>query len=687
MRGEAQPFLKFLHGADKRFIIPVYQRNYSWQTQQCAQLFNDLKRLINEPEKKHFFGSVVSSKMENGRKEDYFIIDGQQRLTTLSILLVAIVNLMRDGLSESTNPQLQDRIRDEHLVDKYNPDHRKMRLKPIQDDCDAFDALFESEDEFIQSSNVTANYLFFKEKILQENIGLDDLYDAIGRLEIIDIFLDKDDNPQLIFESLNSTGLALEEGDKIRNYILMSLPPMVQEEFYKKYWHKIEKNTEVDNKFYVSDFIRSYLTLKLSRTIVIRNLYFDFKDYSESFDREELLQDLLHYAEIYQEILNPSKKLGDLQENLIRLDQLDLTVIHPYLLSVLDYWKKGKISILEAKEILFVIESYLFRRLIVGYPSNTLNKIFATLARDVEKRMDAKTSYADIFKHILLIKEQSAKFPTDEEFTENLTTRDIYAFNSRNKHYLFSRFENENSKEQINVIERIKNGDYTIEHIMPQTLSSEWKKALGANYQDIHKKWIHTLANLTLTGYNSKYSNLPFSEKLSMKNGFKDSSLRLNKLVSECERWGERELELRQASLVNKSLELWKYPHSTYVIPQNEVLSYTLADEIDFTNKAISSYEFLGKEVLVSSWKDMFKDIVSQLSKDYPAIINRLAENGEGAISNGEKLTTSHEEFEGRYLYCNTSTASKISALNYFFKNCDIDPEDLTFNILKRSQT
>ena len=683
MRGEAQPFLKFLHGADKRFIIPVYQRNYSWKVQQCEQLYTDLKRLINAPDKKHFFGSIVSSKMENGRKEDYYIIDGQQRLTTLSILLVVIVNLIRDGLVGSDNPQLQDRIRDEHLVDKYNPDDRKMRLKLIQDDCKAFDALFNNEEQFIEVSNITSNYMFFKNSIIKDYLNLDALYEAISRLEIIDIFLDKDDDPQLIFESLNSTGLALEEGDKIRNYILMSLPPVIQEEFYQKYWHTIEENTGLDNNLYVSDFIRSYLTFKLSRTIVIRNLYFDFKAYAESFEKEKLLQDLLYYSELYREILNPSRKLEELQENIFRLNQLDLTVIHPYILSVLDLWKKKSLSTLELKEILLVVESYLFRRLIVGYPSNTLNKIFATLSRDIEKRLDLSINYNEVFKYVLLSKEQNAKFPTDDEFSKSLVNRDIYAFSSRNKHYLFSRLENGDSREQINVIERLKNGEYTIEHIMPQTLSLEWKKSLGSQYQDIHKKWIHTLANLTLTGYNSKYSNSPFSDKLTMDNGFKDSNLRLNNYVSKCTQWGIEELEERQEILIKNSLNLWRYPESSYSTLHNETISYSLVDEMDFTSKTLHSYEFLGILVEVSSWKQMFVNIIDYLYKQYPVIINRLAKSNDLYITDKEALSNSYENFHGKNLYCRTSTNSKITALRYFFKHCDVEQEELTFNILQ----
>ena len=241
MKGEAKSFLKFLDGSDKRFIIPIYQRNYSWQIKQCQQLYEDLKKLIVEPKTPHFFGSIVSSNMENGNREDYLIIDGQQRLTTISLLLIAIVNLLKNNQLQVDDEKLCEKITKRHLVDEFNTDTRKVRLKPVNEDRQAFDALFQDESDFIKTSNVTANYLFFKNTLLEESINLEKMYDAIARLEIIDIFLEKNDNPQLIFESLNSTGLALEEGDKIRNYILMNLPLQIQEEYYENYWYKIEK--------------------------------------------------------------------------------------------------------------------------------------------------------------------------------------------------------------------------------------------------------------------------------------------------------------------------------------------------------------------------------------------------------------------------------------------------------------
>ena len=275
MKGEAKQFLKFIDGSDKRFIIPVYQRNYSWQNKHCAQLLNDLKGLIKKPDAPHFFGSIVSSHMQGGKREDFLIIDGQQRLTTISILLIAIVDLLKHKKVIPKDDRLIEKITKKHLVDEYQEDHRKIRLKPIKDDCKAFDALFGDESDFVDGSNVTSNFRYFRDRILNENIDIDDLYDAISRLQTIDIFLEKDDDPQLIFESLNSTGLELEEGDKIRNFILMGLSSELQEKYYEAFWNKIEKNTH----FKVSDFFKDYLTLKLNRTVVIKDIYFTFKDY------------------------------------------------------------------------------------------------------------------------------------------------------------------------------------------------------------------------------------------------------------------------------------------------------------------------------------------------------------------------------------------------------------------------
>ncbi|AVF45524.1 MULTISPECIES: DUF262 domain-containing protein [Acinetobacter] len=686
MKGEAKQFLKFIDGSDKRFIIPVYQRNYSWQNKHCAQLLNDLKGLIKKPDVPHFFGSIVSSHMQGGKREDFLIIDGQQRLTTISILLIAIVDLLKHKKVIPKDDRLIEKITKKHLVDEYQEDQRKIRLKPIKDDCKAFDALFGDESDFVDGSNVTSNFRYFRDRILNENIDIDDLYDAISRLQTIDIFLEKDDDPQLIFESLNSTGLELEEGDKIRNFILMGLSSELQEKYYEAFWNKIEKNTH----FKVSDFFKDYLTLKLNRTVVIKDIYFTFKDYvkKNNDDIEALLQDLLEYSKLYAIILNPMQYQNSFTAVLVRLSQLEFTVIFPVVLAILKRWNEKNLTDQEVTELLRVTEIFLFRRLIVGLATNALSKIFATLDKDVTKKAQSSqlASYAEIYKYVLLNKEESSRFPNDEEFEQALFSRNIYAMSSKNKAYLFSFLENEESKEQINVIERIKDGTYTIEHIMPQTLSPVWQKELGEKSQQVHEQWLHTLPNLTLTGYNSKYSNRPFKDKLDVENGFKDSNLRLNQYVRECLKWTEDELVERQSRLSKKSLKLWYYPTTSYAPPVEETNEYLLEDDFDFTGYTLVSYTLYDVESKVQSWKEMQIDVVKYLLEQHTTkIMSLCADQKFYDLSLLETTNNFTEISRSVFLYTNCSTRTKINILKKIFEQCDVEQSELSFLIKKDS--
>lgn len=686
MKGEAKQFLKFIDGSDKRFIIPVYQRNYSWQNKHCAQLLNDLKGLIKKPDAPHFFGSIVSSHMQGGKREDFLIIDGQQRLTTISILLIAIVDLLKHKKVIPKDDRLIEKITKKHLVDEYQEDQRKIRLKPIKDDCKAFDALFGDESDFVDGSNVTSNFRYFRDRILNENIDIDDLYDAISRLQTIDIFLEKDDDPQLIFESLNSTGLELEEGDKIRNFILMGLSSELQEKYYEAFWNKIEKNTH----FKVSDFFKDYLTLKLNRTVVIKDIYFTFKDYvkKNNDDIEALLQDLLEYSKLYAIILNPMQYQNSFTAVLVRLSQLEFTVIFPVVLAILKRWNEKNLTDQEVTELLRVTEIFLFRRLIVGLATNALSKIFATLDKDVTKKAQSSqlASYAEIYKYVLLNKEESSRFPNDDEFEQALFSRNIYAMSSKNKAYLFSFLENEESKEQINVIERIKDGTYTIEHIMPQTLSPVWQKELGEKSQQIHEQWLHTLPNLTLTGYNSKYSNRPFKDKLDVENGFKDSNLRLNQYVRECLKWTEDELVERQSRLSKKSLKLWYYPTTSYAPPVEETNEYLLEDDFDFTGYTLVSYTLYDVESKVQSWKEMQIDVVKYLLEQHTTkIMSLCADQKFYDLSLLETTNNFTEISRSVFLYTNCSTRTKINILKKIFEQCDVEQSELSFLIKKDS--
>ena len=224
MKGSECRLIEYMDGSKKRFIIPVYQRNYDWKTENCKQLYDDLVKVVKDNRKSHFFGSLVSYYSPNGKYSDFLVIDGQQRLTTVSLLLLAMYNLIKKGVIVPEDTSLSQQIYEDFLVDKYQPQEKRIKLKPVKNDQRAFGKLFNEESEYIRESNLTANYNYFYNRIQKQEITIDQLFDAIFRLEIINITLENDDNPQLIFESLNSTGLDLSEGDKIRNFILMGLP-------------------------------------------------------------------------------------------------------------------------------------------------------------------------------------------------------------------------------------------------------------------------------------------------------------------------------------------------------------------------------------------------------------------------------------------------------------------------------
>lgn len=693
MHGEAKLLLKFLDGSDNRYIIPVYQRNYDWKPKQCEQLFNDLVQIIKKDRKSHFFGSIVTSAANKGGKSDYLVIDGQQRITTISILFTAMVNLMKSGLVEADDKRLAEKIEKKFLVDEYQTEDRKLRLKPIKDDCVSFDKLITNDPtEFVESSNITQNYYYFENRIKKNEISIDDLYEAIFRLEIIDIFLDKEDNPQLIFESLNSTGLDLTEGDKIRNFILMGLDAKTQENYYEQYWNKIEKCTDYN----VSGFIRNYLTLIQKKIPNINNVYFTFKEYvldkidiENEEDCETILKEMLYYAQIYNKIISAENNPKDVISSILyRLNNIEMTVSYPFLLAMFGHELRKEITSLDVETTLKAIESYIFRRIMCpNYASNALNKVFCNLDSEVMKikNDNQDVSYSDILIYCLQSRVGAAGFPSDKEFTEALTNRDVYHMYKKNREYLFDRFENGNTIERVNVIEMMENGDLTIEHIMPQTLTEEWKNELGSNYQVIYDQNIHTLKNLTLTGYNSKYSNSIFSEKKTIEKGFKDSGLNLNKSLLEYEHWTETEMQDRLNKLLLQANSLWPYPKTNFVPPKKEIDSVTLEDDESLRGRTLISYSYGNvKEHETNIWVEMFKDVIKQIYDEDPSQIRILASD-----KNYENIIISSTEKQGDwfkidtdiYLYTHNSTNAKMRILNKVFDAYGKDKNDLVFNL------
>lgn len=393
MKGSECKFVKYMEGSDKRFVIPVYQRNYDWKTENCKQLYDDLVKIIKGHRKSHFFGSLVSVYNPDGHNEEFLIIDGQQRLTTVSLLFLAMYNLIDQGIIAPETSNLKQRIFEEYLVDKWKPEDTRIKLKPVKNDQMAFGRLFSDPTEHIRESNLTVNYNYFYDRIQKQEISIDELYDAICCLEIINIRLDMEDNPQLIFESLNSTGLDLSEGDKIRNFILMGLPSKEQEDYYEKYWNKIEICTKYD----VSAFIRDYLSVKQQAIPQQKKIYTNFKDFVElgKYETEQLLIEMLAYAKRYQMLLGTSTGNKALDACIARLNRLETTVTRPYFLEVLRLYNENKISLAQVTDIFLTTENYLFRRTICDLPTNALNKIFLMLHREIIRYDGTDDNYVE----------------------------------------------------------------------------------------------------------------------------------------------------------------------------------------------------------------------------------------------------------------------------------------------------
>ena len=681
MKGDAQPLIKFFDGSDKRFIIPLYQRNYDWKEDNCEQLFQDLLKMHHSNRKSHFYGSIVSS-IQAGT-EDRFIIDGQQRITTVSLLLIAMVNAFKVGDIQATDGKLVDKIFKRYLVDEYQEDERKVKLKPIKKDMDAFDALlYKPKEQYLKGSNVTRNYEFFYDKIVKSGLTMDELFETIKKLEVINIKLDEDDDPQLIFESLNSTGLDLSEADKIRNYLLMSLAPAEQDDLYTRYWNPIEESTKYDP----SSFVRDYLTMKQGKIGRIDKIYFIFKEYAENerIGRAELLEEMHHYAKIYSQIDNANMGTEKINRKLNQVRTLDSTVAYPFYMAFFDYAEKNGLSDEEKYRVLDIVEAYWARRIICNLPSNALNKVFATLHRDVLNNMNkavegTNPTYTEVLIYLLLKKGRSSVFPKDDEVKEDFATRQVYKMPANLRMFILERMENRDSKECHDVVKQLTEKTISIEHIMPQTLSDKWKDALGEEWERIHQQYLHTMANLTLTGYNSQYSNLAFLEKRDMEKGFNDSAFRLNNYVKSCNQWTEVEMKQRQHDLLEVFMRLWPMPSTTFEPAKREIESASIEDDdYEFTGKKIQGYFYHNVHYSVNTWKEMLIQMCNHVLLEKRSTIEWLCANEEHGFSHTPE-SWRKELAPGLYVWTDNSTYTKINILRGMLNECNIPLSELVF--------
>ena len=573
MRANDGSFLRLLDGT-KQFTLPIFQRRYSWGKTQCEQLWNDVLR-VGESEniQSHFLGSIVSIGDGSPTVPEFRVIDGQQRLTTLSLLLSAIGRAIE--MKQFDIPIDRSRLEGYFLFNEREDGARRYKQRLTKHDDRTYKQLLDDGQATDNTSLLVENYRFFENKLNHADLKV--VYDGIQKLVIVDIALDSgSDNPQLIFESLNSTGLSLSQADLIRNYMLMGQESKFQDRLYETYWFPMEQSFGEEYIRRFDLFIRDYLTLKTRLIPNKTKVYESFKRYVDEKRQPEALEtvikEIVRYSEHYVCIVlleEPDQTLCGCFED---IRTLGVEVVYPFLLGVYEDYKQGQLGKGEVIKILGLVESYLFRRAICDLQTQGLNRTFAGLIGRIDKE-----DYLHSLKIILSASIGTQRFPSDNDFRREFLTKDVY--NLRVRNYLLRKLENHDRKEPIRV------DDYTIEHVMPQTLTDEWREELGENWNEVHEKYLHTVGNLTLTGYNSEFSNSTFIEKQCMEGGFLDSPLRLNTSLRELERWNESAIVKRAEILTEKACEIWPHHGCSQEHQQGQKGRWTLANHPYFANE------------------------------------------------------------------------------------------------------
>lgn len=561
-------FLKLMETQMKQYLIPIYQRTYSWAEKQCQTLWDDILRVSeSESEKaRHFIGSVVCYKTTEieipGKLTQEIVIDGQQRITTLSLLLIAISRCYEKNEITKQTAQI---IREKYLTNNYQNGDEKYKLLPTNKDKETYIALINGNENEVKepSKEILNNFQFFMGLLEDNEENVTKAYIGLQKLDLVYIGLSTEsDNPQTIFESMNSTGLGLTQGDLLRNYLLLDLEPEKQEELYTKYWRPIELDFTADGyKEKFDYFLRDYLMMIERRTVKLDAGYEEFKDYYEEKDlsKEDLLIGLRRYAKYYSRIFrcsDPNQELNALW-NELKIQRVD--VANPFLIQVYNDYELAmedesiNLTKQDFVDIVKAVNSYVFRRYICDIPTNSLNKTFMLLGANIDKLNYKKNIIAN-----LLLLDDYKEFPNSAKFKEAFMKKDIYS--TRLRFYILEKLENYNHNVPIS----LANSDVTIEHVLPETkvLKEHWRKVLGENWQELQKEYVHTIGNLTLSNraYNSEMQDYSFKDKLGVEGGIKYSHYRISDDIVDCEKWDIEEIKKRADKLSDIALKLWEYP-------------------------------------------------------------------------------------------------------------------------------
>jgi uncharacterized protein with ParB-like and HNH nuclease domain len=667
----------FLQAPNVQFVIPVYQRNYDWTNSECKELLNDILSVETENRGTHFIGSIVfihEGTYSTSEVKELVIIDGQQRLTTINILYVALYRFAKE--QNRTNDA--DRIYNMFLTNQYvQNESSKLKLKQTDSSSKAFDAIINGrETDNLPYSNVIENFNFFRSSITEENFQT--ILNGLNRLIFVEISLERDkDDPQRIFESLNSTGLDLSQSDLIRNFILMDLPPREQTKIFENIWNPIEENAKnlVRQKSLVSDFIRDYLTLKTKRIPNKNKVYPEFKKLYPNKRNEEFFQELEQIKSLsfhYRKFINPSTELDyAIRKELEYLSRLEVNVAFPFLLQVFEDKENGIITKDELIKILKLIQSYTWRRFIVGLPTNALNKIFMTLYSEVDEE-----EYFDSIVRALMKKKGSAKFPRNEEVKIALRDKDVYNTQAKNKYYFFELLENYNNREYVNT----NNELITIEHIFPQNPSAEWLEQLTQDdYFSLKEKYLNTIANLTLSGNNGALSNKDFTAKKHMnidggEQGYVYSRLWLNNYLKTIDSWNMQSFEKRLELIYDRFLKIWELPHYEESIETQEEEEQNIFDADEPRHKKLEYFIFENTKVETDAIAQMYMYVLKEL---YNKNTQLLTSNQQvlKITRHIEDFRSGQEVANGWYVETNLDSTSKVNYLKKLLTIYELEDE------------
>ena len=644
MKASERKITKLFSESDTVFSIPVYQRDYNWQEKQCQRLFKDILQTgKNEKVSSYFLGSIVyiHDGIYGVGEKEFHVIDGQQRMTTLTLLFLAIYFKLKGTILAKD----ADKIYNQYVVNPYSEKEIKLKLLPPEENLYILNKISHNkfnELEAFQDRNMLKNYLFFEKEL--ENLSFDDmkhLSNGIEKLIYIDIALEKGkDDPQKIFESLNSTGLDLSQGDLIRNYILMDLERGEQNRIYKEIWIPIENNCKVSDgseiTSYVSDFIRDYLTLKTEKISSKPKVFETFKAYYEK-ENDEKLEDMKKYSEAYSYIIKPSlEKDKDIQRELDYLKSLDKTVINTFLIGILKDYKDNILEKDELVNMLILLQSYLWRRYITEKPTNALNKIFQGMYGKISRSGNYYENLVDIL--------MAEDFPTDEELESALKLKNVYK-DKEKLNYVFKKLENYNHNELID----FENEKITIEHIFPQKPNKAWKENYSDNELEQMISFKDTISNLTLTGSNSNLSNKAFHEKRDDEvHGYKNSKLYMNKYLGRLEEWNLLSMEARFESLYDDIIKIWKRPEDKATNDMEKITFVLKGKVTSGKGRLLSNEKF---EILKGT------SIVLEVKSDNPSTFRRNKNLIEDLIR--KNLI---EKLEDRYVFKENYIATSPSA-------------------------